>query len=235
MPSIAAPSGSAQTTFCFILLLLLSAIFSAPATAQLATELGAVSLYKDRGEDQDERDVLVRPAIQGGWRYDTSSGLFVGNWFSTGKFGRAAVQIDSIVGYGKTINNNMEFSVGYNHTVYPRQGDENSGEVFLNLTYKNLTVELFRGMTADVNQKNMYYNLDYLYPISERLGLNIGAGYEYYAEKGLKGKIDYRTGLFYEFNQYGTLSFVFAGANHKRAVDDGIRNNRVIVGLNMEF
>lgn len=232
---IAAFLRSAQTTlylFSFLLLLLSSA---PPAFAQLAAEFGAVSLYKDRGEDQDEKDTDLRPAIQGGWRYDTTPGFFIGNWFSTGKFSRANVQIDSIVGFGKDINKDTEISLGYNHTVHPRQGDENSGELFFILSYKNLNLELYRGMKAGVNRNNMYYNVDYLYPLSERLGLNIGAGYEYYSEKGLTGKIDYRTGLFYELNDSSTVSLVFAGANHKHAVDDGIRNNRLILGLNMEF
>lgn len=233
--SITASSWPAPKLFWALGLFLICSLSLSPTWAQLSTELGIVSLYKDRGEDQDEKNTVVRPAVQGGWRYETSSGLFVGNWLSSGKFGHAIVQIDSFAGYSHSINEDTKLALGYEHTVYPRQGNEHSGEFFLSLEYQNLTLELYRGMSSGKNLRNIYYNIDYLYPLNTRLTVNIGAGYEHYHAAGIKGKLDYRTGLFYELNPSATLSLVFAGANHKHAVDNGIRNNRLILGVNWTY
>lgn len=81
-----------------------SAAVIAPAQAQgLSFNIGAVSLYKSNGIDQDTRQEdnrkAFRPAIQGGVDYDFGNGFYVGNWNSTGKFGDANIEIDLYAGY----------------------------------------------------------------------------------------------------------------------------------------
>lgn len=210
-------------------------LYTATAHAEYSFELDAVSLYKDRGEDQDEKDTNFHPALQGAWQYQHSSGLFLGNWFSTGRFGHASLQLDTLAGYGIDISTNAHLEVGYNHSIYPHEGSLNSNEIFISFNYKNLTLEVFRGLRSRVNNKDMYYNFDYVHPIDARWSLGAGMGYEHFGDSNDKNKIDYRAGVFYQLNTISTVSLVFAGANHKHAVENGIRDNRVILGLNLSF
>ncbi|HLS16510.1 MAG TPA: TorF family putative porin [Paenalcaligenes sp.] len=214
---------------------LLSALAALPAQAEYSFELGAVSLYKDRGEDQDEKDSNFRPALQGAWQYQHHSGFFVGNWFSTGKFDRSSLQLDTLAGYGVSLGDHTELALGYNHSIYPHVGSLNTNEIFANFSYKNLSLEVVRGLRSGVNNKDMYYNFDYIPPLDARWSLGAGMGYEHFGDHNEKGKIDYRAGVFYQLNNISTVSLVFAGANRKHAVENGARDNRVILGLNLDF
>lgn len=208
---------------------------SQTAQAELSFELGAVSLYKDRGEDQDEKDRNFRPALQGAWQYQHDSGLFVGNWFSTGKFDRATVQLDTLAGYGFELGSESSLELGYTHSIYPHAGSRNSNELFASFIYSNLSLEVFRGLRTGVNKKDWYYNFDYNHPLDNRWSLGVGAGYEHFGDPDEKSKIDYRAGVLYQLNDSSSLSLYFAGATRKHAVDNGIRDNRVILGLDLSF
>ncbi|HLR30231.1 MAG TPA: TorF family putative porin [Paenalcaligenes sp.] len=210
-------------------------LYATTAQAEYSFELDTVSLYKDRGEDQDEKNTNFRPALQGAWQYQHSSGVFVGNWVSTGKFGRASLQLDTTAGYGVDIGENARLEAGYTHSIYPHEGSLNSNEIFTSFSYQNLTLEVFRGLRSGVNNKDMYYNFDYVHPIDARWSLGAGMGYEHFGDSDEKSKIDYRAGVFYQLNNISTVSLVFAGANRKHAVENGIRDNRVILGLNLDF
>src|SRR5690625_2361171 len=153
--------------FHFLLFVFLSFFLIKPGHTQFAFELGAVSLYKDRGEDQDEKNKNFSPALQGGWQYHSEAGFFIGNWLSTGKFGKANVEIESLAGFGASITENIDLEFGYTHSIYPREGNENSGELFLSLIYQNLSFEIYSGMSSGVNQKNMYYNFEFITPIDD--------------------------------------------------------------------
>ena len=67
--------------------------------ADVAYNIGVVSLYKSSGVDQDGADKSVQPAIQGGVDLSLDGGLYVGNWNSTGSFGGGDVEIDVYGGY----------------------------------------------------------------------------------------------------------------------------------------
>src|SRR5690625_1163438 len=79
---------------------LLIAPAALPAPAEYSFELRPVSLYKDLGEDPDEKDSNFRPAMPGAWQYQHHRGFFVGIWFSTGKFARSSLPLHTLAGYG---------------------------------------------------------------------------------------------------------------------------------------
>ena len=60
---------------------------AAESTAGLSANVGLVTLYKYRGQDQyighSGKERWLRPAIQGGLDYDFGNGFYVGNWNSS--------------------------------------------------------------------------------------------------------------------------------------------------------
>jgi len=219
------------------ILMLGSLAFGANTVAHADTSfnLSTVSLYKSRGVDQDGRDKAFRPAVQGGVDYASSSGLYVGNWNSTGHFGDARVEMDLYGGYKAQINKDFGLDVGYIHYLYPNERSWNDGEAYVGLSYRQLTFKTYRGMLANVNEGNLYYQLAYSYPLTGAVSLNLGLGYLDYQTEGLSNKTDYSAGLSYAFAKHLTVSGTVAGANHRDQVDDGSRDTRFIVGLGATF
>ncbi|CAM3674289.1 putative protein (TIGR02001 family) OS=Castellaniella defragrans OX=75697 GN=HNR28_001161 PE=4 SV=1 [Castellaniella denitrificans] len=197
--------------------------------------LGAVSLYKDRGVDQDGRNESVRPAIQGGVDYDFDSGFYVGNWNSTGRFGDADLEVDAKGGYRAQLSKDLGIDAGYIHYFYPGEGSRNSGEVYAGLKYQRLGFKVYRGVREDVNKNDMYYRVNYAHPLMDKLDVTLGAGYQTYDASSLRNKLDYSVGLDYALGKNLTLSGSVAGANRRHDVDDGSRDARFIVGAGARF
>jgi len=197
--------------------------------------LGAVSLYKDRGVDQDGRNESVRPAIQGGVDYPFDSGFYVGNWNSTGRFGNADLEVDAKGGYRTQLSRNLGIDAGYIHYFYPGEGSSNSGEVYAGLQYRRLGLKVYRGMRQDVNKNDMYYRVDYAHPLMDRLDVTLGAGYQTYDATSLRNKFDYSVGLDYALGKHVTLSSAVVGANRRHDVNDGSRDPRFVVGAGARF
>lgn len=212
-------------------------MLSAPAVsnAELSFNLGAVSLYKDRGVDQDGRNQDVRPAIQGGIDYGFDNGLYAGTWMSSGRFGDANAEIDVYGGFQGNFTEDFGYDIGYIHYYYPKEGSWNSGEVYIGLNYQRLGLKVYRGMRKNVNKDDMYYQLTYTHPLMEKLNATVGVGYQYFAEPGVRSKVDYSLGLDYAIRENISVYGLVAGANRKKDVDDGSRDTRVIVGLNFTF
>jgi uncharacterized protein (TIGR02001 family) len=209
---------------------------SLPALAGSARfNLGAVSLYKDRGVDQDGRNESMRPAVQGGADYDFDSGFYVGNWNSTGRFGNADLEVDAYGGYRANLSKDLGVDAGYIHYFYPGEGSRNSGEVYAGLNYQRLGFKVYRGVREDVNQNDMYYKASYAHPLMDKLNVTFGAGYQTYDASSLRNKLDYSVGLDYALGKHLTLSGSVAGANRRHDVDDGSRDARFIVGAGARF
>jgi uncharacterized protein (TIGR02001 family) len=197
--------------------------------------LGAVSLYKDRGVDQDGRNESMRPAIQGGADYDFDSGFYVGNWNSTGRFGNADLEVDAYGGYRAKLSKDVGIDAGYIHYFYPGEGSRNSGEAYAGLNYQRLGFKVYRGMREDVNRKDMYYRLSYAQPVMDKLNVTLGTGYQHYGASDMRAKIDYSVGMDYTLGKRVTLSGTVAGANRRHDVDDGSRDARFILGAGARF
>lgn len=218
-----------------ILILCVIAILPSSVLSDTTIDIGIVSLYKDRGVDQENKNRDFRPALQGSIEHTFANGLYVGNWNSTGKFGRANLEIDLYGGYATKIARNTTIDFGYVHYIYPNQGEFNSGELYINLQFHNLYINILRGMKRNVNQKDMYYNFDYIYPLKNKWSIGFGTGLQKYGDKGISSKIDYRAGLFYDINHNTTTSIIFSGANHKHSASHHSHDNRLIFGLNYSF
>lgn len=205
------------------------------AHAQLSGHVGLVSLYKSRGVDQDGRDKNVRPALQGGLRYDGASGWYVGNWNSTGRFGRADVEIDVYAGYAGKLAHEVGYDVGYVHYLYPGESTWNSGDLYVGLSQGNASIYIYRGMRTHVNKKDMYYTLAYKHPLNARWSATVGLGYLDYGASGVRSKTDFSLGAEYALQEKVTLSLQWQGATRRGQVEDGSRDNRVVAGIRYDF
>ncbi len=205
------------------------------SNAELSANIGVVSLYKDRGVDQEGRDEAVRPAIQGGLDYSFDSGFYIGNWNSTGRFEHADVEMDLYGGYRFEFAHDWKFDVGYIHYVYPGEGAWNSGEVYAGVGYQRFLFKTYRGVRDNVNQGDMYYRLTYTQPIMDRLDALVGVGYQHFDNADLHGKFDYSMGLSYALTKHVSVSGTVAGANRRHDVEDHSRDTRFIVGVTAAY
>ena len=208
----------------------------AAQAAELSANLGVVSLYKDRGDDQDEKNKAIRPAVQGGVDLAFDNGLYLGNWNSTGSFGENGhIEIDLYAGYAGEITPDIGFDVGYAHYLYPKESDWNSGEYYLALSYKGLTAKAMRGTRKTINYGDMYYTLSYSHEFTDRLTGTATVGYQTYHEFDLSSKTDFRLDMDYLLHKNMYLTASLAGANRKKEASPGSRKTRFIMGFRAEF
>ena len=89
----------------------------APAPSPLTANVGVVSDYRFRGLTQ----TMKRPALQGGFDYAHSSGLYLGNWnsnVSSAIYGNANLEMDFYGGYKPTFGD-IAGDIGFIYYYYP--------------------------------------------------------------------------------------------------------------------
>lgn len=210
-------------------------VYTVSAT-ELSAHLGLVSLYKSRGVDQNNRNDAIRPALQGGVDVVFSSGLYVGNWNSSGKFGEHGnIEIDLYAGYRHEWKNGLHYDVGYIHYYYPEQGDLNSGEYYTALGYQGITFKALRGARKTVNHGDMYYTLSYQHALAQRWVARATLGYQSYHEYDLPSVVNLQLDVEYQLQKNLYLTATAAGANHRHEVQNGARDLRYIFGVRAEF
>jgi len=149
----------------------LVAAFSAPAFAEeaaasaaevpaLTGNLGLFSSYRFRGIDQ----TFGKPALQGGFDYAHSSGVYVGNWNSNVNSGagypEGNLEMDFYGGYKQAIGD-FGIDVGGLYYYYP-------GSTYLNKTVKN--GEFYVGASWK------FISLKYSYAVTDYFGAKTSTG-----------------------------------------------------------
>ena len=213
-----------------------TAAIIAPAQAQgLSFNIGAVSLYKSNGIDQDsrqeERSRAFRPAIQGGVDYDFGNGFYVGNWNSTGKFGDANIEIDLYGGYAGDITESLSFDVGVARYIFPNQADSNAYEWYASLTFGVATLDYARTFRTRGEDKEARLGLSVSQPLTDVLTLEGGVGFRNRAN--FDRAYDYSLGVTYDLSSNLTASAMWSGAQTRKVGDAG--KARLILGIGMSF
>lgn len=214
-----------------------AAVVMAPAAAQgLSFNIGAVSLYKSNGIDQDDRQgtnaKAFRPALQGGVDYDFGNGFYVGNWNSTGKFGNADLEIDLYAGFSNEISEGLSYDIGYVHYIYPDSGGGwNGGEIYGSLTFGIVTAKLTHG-TSGAIKKHSRFGLSVAQPLTDQLTLEAGVGFRN-KSNGNSGSHDYSIGVSYDLGNDLTASAMLSGAQRSKVGDAG--KDRLILGISKSF
>ena len=211
----------------------LAALSSAQAEG-LSYNIGAVSLYKSNGIDQDDRgDKSFNPAIQGGVDYDFGNGFYVGNWNSTGKFGNANLEIDIYAGYAGNITEDLGFDIGLVRYVYPNSGGGwNGNDAYFGLSYGAFSAKYYQGVSGSVD-KNKYLTLGVELPISETVTFNASVGWS--NPNGPSNSFnDYSLGVSYDLGDDLAATVAVAGAT-KRAITGNAGKGRLILGISKSF
>jgi uncharacterized protein (TIGR02001 family) len=196
--------------------------------AELSFNLGAVSLYKSNGLDQDNpKGKDFRPAIQGGVDKVFENGVYLGNWNSTGKFGQADVEIDLYGGYRGQVGESLNYDLGLITFIYPGSGGGwNGSEAYGSISYGPLTVKYARGLGGVINKFDRL-SLTYDHAINEKWGLQAVVGTRN-SEAG--GFDDYSLGLTRDLGHGLTAGMNFSGAT-KKAQLGGAGDNRLVFSL----
>jgi uncharacterized protein (TIGR02001 family) len=215
--------------------LVAAAVVPAAAFAEggLSFNLGAVSLYKSSGIDQDSRAMKsLRPAIQGGVDYEIGNGLYLGNWNSTGKFGGADLEVDLYGGYRGELVQGVSYDLGFASYIYPSSGGGwNGNELYGSLSYSIFTAKLTRGTSGSINKWSRL-GLNVAQPLNDALTLKGGMGFRN-KSNGNSGAYDYSLGVAYDMGNNVSTSATVSGAQTSKAGDAG--KSRLILGVSKSF
>lgn len=188
-----------------ILASILAAAFSIPAMAQtaapaeeataspspLTANIGLFSSYRFRGIDQ----TFGKPALQGGFDYAHSSGLYVGNWNSNVSSGAGFpdgnLEMDFYGGYKTTFG---DFGLDVGGIAYYYPGSEGRGlgtnaqsgavtnkEIYIGGSWKFLSLKYFysvddyfslRGINGEKTRGTNYLDLSANYDLGNGWGVN---------------------------------------------------------------
>lgn len=218
----------------------MAASMLAPALAQaegLSFNIGAVSLYKSRGVDQDfvaagnKSSKNFRPAIQGGVDYAFGNGFYVGNWNSTGKFKNADLEVDLYGGYRGEFTKGLGYDVNYARYLYPNQSNWNANELSFSLSYDAFSVKIQHGVVGSMDGQSRL-SFGYTRPLNDKLTFNAGVGFRNDKAGNFE---DYSIGLGYDLGNALALSGTVSGATKQNDVTDGSRDARLVLGIRKSF
>lgn len=171
---------------------------AAPApTPAVTANIGMTTDYVFRGITQN----VGKPAIQGGFDYAHSSGLYAGVWGSnvgwiigSGAKGDASMELDTYFGFKNSFATDFSYDVGYirynylgTYTPPATYTKADTEEIYGALGYKWLTAKysysLGKFLTVPGASGTNYLELNASYPIADT-GVTLGAHYGKQTYKG---------------------------------------------------
>jgi len=167
---------------------------AAPAEHTLTGNLGLFSSYRFRGIDQ----TFGKPALQGGFDYSHSSGLYAGNWNSNvsqfAGYPDGNLEMDFYGGYKKAFGD-FGIDVGGLYYYYPgttaatvKGGNVDNFELYLGASWKFINFKYSHALTPYFDlprSKNTgYYDLSANYDLGDGWGVNAHVGYTDVAKHG---------------------------------------------------
>ena len=210
----------------------LAALVAAPlmASAQLSSNVSLVSNYKFRGQDQDlGKTTAVKPALQGGFDYAFSNGLYVGNWNSSVNWLTGnSLEMDVYGGY-KGEYSGVGYDVGLLKYAYPGAASANTTEAYLGLSYGVFSAKYSTTVSDKYfgASKAGYLNVSYAQEISKGLTLKAAVGHTNF--KTGTDYSDYSVGASYDLGDgYSVTGAVVGGTKKASFVDStsGVELNK---------
>ena len=144
------------------------------ASANAEELSGNVSIGTDyiyRGISQTDEEAT----IQGGFDWVSDSGIYAGIWASNLAFD-GYIEMDYYIGYGGSINAEVEYDIGFLHYDYPNQAsghsDYNFDEVYGSVSYKGVTLGL--AVSSDFfgeSDSGQYVYIEYELGLANDFGL----------------------------------------------------------------
>ena len=213
--------------------LVLAALIAAPlmASAQLSSNVSLVSNYKFRGQDQDlSKTTAVKPALQGGFDYAFSNGMYVGNWNSSVNWlDGNSLEMDVYGGYKGEVSG-VGYDIGLLKYAYPGAAAANTTEAYLGLSYGLFSAKYSTTVSDKYfdGSKAGYLNVSYAQEISKGLTLKAAVGYTNYKDAGVVDFSDYSVGASYDLGEGYSVTGAVVGASKKSDYPD-INKNRFIL------
>lgn len=218
-----------------------ASVHAADPAPPVATNLSLTTNYKYRGQDQGNN----KPALQGGFDYAHSSGLYVGNWNSSIGFTNSGLEMDFYGGYKGTAGP-VSYDVGVLQYYYPQKDkttDYNTTELYGAVSFGPATGKL--SYTASKKyfgfeeaRGTLYFDLSANFPVGDKLTLNAHLGATRFANDAkdaaaaagisLPNYYDYKLGATYDLGSAFTVGGHIVGANKKDVYGD-INKARVIL------
>ena len=220
-------------------------LFISAHAADVSYNIGAVTLYKSSGVDQDYDkasgtglpfDKSSRPAIQGGVDADLGNGWYVGNWNSTGRFEDANLEMDLYGGYAGEFSGGVGYDVSYAYYLYPSQSSWNGGEIIGSLSYMGFTVKLSNGLSGSMqdadSKSKRRLSLSYSASLTDKVAATVT-----YGERNKTGGdfSDYALAVSYDLGDGLTTTATYSGAGKKDEADNHERDNRLVLGISKSF
>ncbi|MFN3861600.1 MAG: TorF family putative porin [Roseateles sp.] len=211
-------------------LLVLALSTALPAFAQeapdpLSFNVGVVSEYRYRGISQTR----LKPALQGGIDYASSSGFYIGAWASTIKWikdggGDANVEIDVYGGYKTEVAPGLTLDVGLLQYDYPSNKlnpSTNTLELYGALSYGPLTAKYSHGTTNlfgfSDSKNSSYFDLTANFDLGDGLTLTPHVGHQTVKRYAAASYTDYSLTLAKDFSGL-VLSAAIIGTDADKAV-----------------
>jgi len=221
-----------------LIALALVSAFAVPAFAEeaaapaaeapaLTGNLGLFSSYRFRGIDQ----TFGKPAIQGGFDYSHSSGLYVGNWNSnvsgdTAGYPNGNLEMDFYGGY-KHAFGDFGVDVGALYYYYPgshgqagglNNGTVNNTDLYVAGSWKFITLKYSYAISDYFNTQDSkgssYVDLAAAYDLGDGWGVNAHVGYLDFRNHSNLSYTDWKLGVTKDIGGYVIgLSYVDTDAN----------------------
>ncbi|MGD9787117.1 MAG: TorF family putative porin [Sulfuricellaceae bacterium] len=185
-----------------------------------------------------------KPALQGGFDYSHSSGLYAGiwgsniSWISDGTAGASAsLELDVYGGYKGSITNDLGFDVGVLTYNYPGTGlptgaaNPNTTEVYgalnwkwLSVKYSHTTTSLFGWTkTNDANAETKgsgYLDVSGNFDLGSGWGLNAHVGHQKVKDRSSASYTDWKLGVTKDLG-FGTLGVAYTDTNANANCSNG--------------
>ncbi len=232
-------------------LLLTAAVFACFAPPAFAAEpesphsfsgnLTLASDYRFRGISQ----TFKHPALQGGFDYAHSSGIYLGNWNSTissAQFGNTAgIEMDFYGGYKFNLAPDLAADVGVLYYYYPgasigATGERyNNTELYFGASYKwfsakySYNVSDFFGLNASSGGANGdskgsgYLDLNANFEVADKTTLGLHVGHQWVNNYGNLNYTDYKIGVSRDFG-FATLGAAVVGTDADSAAYPNVVN-----------
>jgi uncharacterized protein (TIGR02001 family) len=170
---------------------ILLAFVSSAGADEISANVSIGTDYVYRGISQTDEG----ETIQGGFDWVSDSGLYAGIWASSIAFD-GYIEMDYYIGYGGSINEEVEYDIGFLHYDYPNQAsghaEYNFDEVYGSVAYKGIKLGI--AVTSDFfgeSDSAQYIYLDYSLGLANDFELAFHYGSQNIDDNAAFGTPDY--------------------------------------------
>lgn len=169
-----------------------SLLASSTVLAEMSGNVSLGSDYVYRGISQTGEN----PTIQGGFDFESESGLYAGVWASNVGFD-GSIEIDLYAGYGGSISEGLDYDVGVLRYEYPDDAQGGAAASSFNEVYASVS---FSGLTLGIayspdffaeSDKATYLHLEYEVSLPNDFGLSFHYGRQSIDDNAAFGTPDY--------------------------------------------